>query len=203
MIKLFNLIKYFQLAKAKDQLLPLLIMDLFKNWPGIPGIFIAGVFSAALSSLSTGLNSLAAITLEDFIKPHISKPLTQTQTHYLMRFVVVFYGIISVALVFLVEHLGQVLTLAISLGGATIGPLFAVFIIGLMLPWFKANSVLIGAITSLLTMCWITFNTQKAIAMGEIKFQTKPVTTEGCLYTFEAMNKTFTSYANQTDPIET
>lgn len=37
-----------QLAKAKDQLLPLLVMRLFGDYPGLPGLFVSGVFSAAL-----------------------------------------------------------------------------------------------------------------------------------------------------------
>ena len=41
--------------------------------PGFPGFFVAGIFSGALSTVSGGLNSLAAVTLEDFIKPYWSK----------------------------------------------------------------------------------------------------------------------------------
>lgn len=37
-----------KLAKAKDQLLPLLVMRIFGDFPGVPGLFVAGVFSAAL-----------------------------------------------------------------------------------------------------------------------------------------------------------
>lgn len=37
-----------KLAKAKDQLLPLLVMRVLGNYPGVPGIFVAGIFSAAL-----------------------------------------------------------------------------------------------------------------------------------------------------------
>lgn len=69
-----------KLAKAKDQLLPLLVMDILGDFPGLPGLFVAGVFSAALSSLSTGLNSMSAVILEDFFKPYSNKPLTQRQT---------------------------------------------------------------------------------------------------------------------------
>ena len=39
---------HLQLAAAKDQLLPLLVMDTLKGMPGVPGLFVAGVFSAAL-----------------------------------------------------------------------------------------------------------------------------------------------------------
>lgn len=42
-----------KLADARDQLLPLFVMDTLGGIPGLCGLFVAGVFSAALSSLST------------------------------------------------------------------------------------------------------------------------------------------------------
>ena len=33
----------------------------------VPGLFVAGVFSGALSTVSSGLNSLAAVTLQDLM----------------------------------------------------------------------------------------------------------------------------------------
>ena len=118
--------KYYQcdplttkLARAKDQLLPLLVMDTLGDYQGLPGLFVAGVFSAALSSLSTGLNSLSAVMLEDFFKPFVRKPLTERQTAIIMRAVVVVFGFICVGLVFVVEHLGAVLQLSMSLSSVT------------------------------------------------------------------------------------
>lgn len=35
-----------KLAKAKDQLMPLLVMRVLGDYPGLPGMFIAGIFSA-------------------------------------------------------------------------------------------------------------------------------------------------------------
>uniref|UniRef100_A0A1B0CA85 Sodium/solute symporter n=2 Tax=Lutzomyia longipalpis TaxID=7200 RepID=A0A1B0CA85_LUTLO len=66
-----------KLAKAKDQLLPLLVMDILGDYPGLPGLFVAGVFSAALSSLSTGLNSLSAVFLEDFFRAFSKEQLSE------------------------------------------------------------------------------------------------------------------------------
>ncbi len=66
------------LVKAKDQLLPLLVMDLLGDYPGLVGMFVAGVFSAALSSLSTGLNSMSGgivnLVLQNF--SHYAKART-------------------------------------------------------------------------------------------------------------------------------
>lgn len=52
-----------------DQLMPLYVMDMLSAYPGVPGLFIAGIFSAGLSTISATVNSLAAVILEDFIKP--------------------------------------------------------------------------------------------------------------------------------------
>jgi Na+/proline symporter len=59
--------------------------------------------------MSTGLNSMAAVVLEDFYKTWFSHQLSPQQTHILMKTVVVVVGIICVGLVFIVEKLGAVL----------------------------------------------------------------------------------------------
>lgn len=47
--KAFDLFLFrLKLVKAKDQLLPLLVMDILGDYPGVPGLFVTGVFSAAL-----------------------------------------------------------------------------------------------------------------------------------------------------------
>jgi hypothetical protein len=49
----------------------------------------------------------------------------------------------------------------------------------------------VGSITALSVMTWICFRAQQAIATGELKFDTKAISTSGCTYHFmagEAMN---------------
>lgn len=128
-----------RLARAKDQLLPLLVLDVLGDYPGLVGLFVAGVFSAALSSLSTGLNSMSAVVYEDFFKAFSKKEFTERQTHYIMRGIVVVFGSICVALVFVVEHLGSVLQLSMSLGAISNGPLLGIFTIGILIPWINGT----------------------------------------------------------------
>lgn len=114
-------------------------MDVLGGMPGLPGLFVAGIFSAALSSLSTALNSIAAVFLEDFLKPYANRPLSERETGYFMRGVVLIIGIISVALVFVVEHLGSVLQLSMSMNGVTSGPILGIFTMGVLMPWINSK----------------------------------------------------------------
>lgn len=180
------------LAKQKDQLVPLLVMNVLGDYPGLTGCFVAGVFSAALSSLSTGLNSLAAVVLEDFVKPVYKNELSEKSTAYIMRLTVVFFGLLATALVFVVEQLGAVLQLSISLSGATLGPLLAIYVIGFFLPWINATSTLLGASSGLLSAMWVVLRAQSDIANNVLTFATKPTSIDGCTYSFAIKNSTMT-----------
>lgn len=117
-----------------------MVMDTLKFLPGMPGLFVAGVFSAALSSLSTGLNSLSAVILEDYVKPLRKHQLSEKQTAIIMRLSVLLLGALCVILVFVIEQLGHaVLQLSITLSSVTSGPLLALFLMGLLLPWINAK----------------------------------------------------------------
>ncbi|KOB72498.1 Uncharacterized protein OBRU01_12141 [Operophtera brumata] len=145
-----------KLAIAKDQILPLLVTDILADWNGLPGIFVAGVFSAALSSLSTGLNSMAAVVLEDFWKPFF-KELTHTQT-----------------------------VLTMSLSSASMGPLTGVFLMGILLPFIDSTSALSGGVIGLVSSWWVAAHSQLAQAQGMLKFVEKPRFTHNCTYTFNS-----------------
>jgi len=51
--------------------MPLYVLDTMGSIPGLTGLFVAGIFSSALSSVSPVLNSLAAVTMEDYVKVYI------------------------------------------------------------------------------------------------------------------------------------
>uniref|UniRef100_A0A6P4FLT4 Sodium-coupled monocarboxylate transporter 1 isoform X2 n=1 Tax=Drosophila rhopaloa TaxID=1041015 RepID=A0A6P4FLT4_DRORH len=175
-----------KLAAAKDQLVPLLVVQSMTSFPGVPGMFVAGVFSAALSSLSTGMNSLAAVFLEDYIRPLRKKPLTEHQTAVTMRVCTVIIGVVSVALVFVVERMGShVMQLAITIGSVVQGPLLALFSMGLLCPSINSKSAIVGSLVSFFFMGWLSLSAQVAINSGEIYSETKPVSIDGCDYEFD------------------
>uniref|UniRef100_A0A6P7EZC1 Sodium-coupled monocarboxylate transporter 1-like n=1 Tax=Diabrotica virgifera virgifera TaxID=50390 RepID=A0A6P7EZC1_DIAVI len=136
------------------------------------------------SSLSTGLNAMAAIVLEDFYKPFINRNISEKQSFYLMKSTVIITGAVCIGLVFLVEKMGTVLQLSMSIGSIGNGPSLGVSAMGILLPWINSKGALSGGIISLVFMTWYCLKTQSLIASGGLKFEEKPVSTEGCHYHF-------------------
>lgn len=54
--------------------MPLFVLDTMGRTPGLTGLFLAGVCSSALCSVSAALNSLAVVTLEDYITVNFPFP---------------------------------------------------------------------------------------------------------------------------------
>lgn len=82
---------------------------------------------------------MSAVVYEDFFKAFSKKELTDRQTAYIMRAIVVVFGLICVGLVFVVEKLGSVLQLSMSLGAIANGPLLGIFTIGVLIPWINGT----------------------------------------------------------------
>ncbi|XP_054283593.1 putative sodium-dependent multivitamin transporter [Macrosteles quadrilineatus] len=111
--------------KSLDQLMPLFVMDMMGSVPGLSGLFAAGIFSASLSSVSPCVNSLAAVTMEDYLKPlYRLAPKTQlTHTTALTKCLVLAYGVACVTVAFLAQYLGGLLQAGLSILGIVGGPL--------------------------------------------------------------------------------
>jgi len=167
-------------VKKPDQLFPLFVMDTLGHLPGVPGLFVAGIFSGALSTVSSGLNSLAAICLEDFVRPFCCTNMNDARATTVSKFLAIIFGLLCFGLVFVAAQFGDVLQAALSIFGIVGGPLLGIFTLGMLFPWANSIGALAGIISSLVLMFWIGAGAQLAKARGFFKVPTKPYSTEGC-----------------------
>ena len=79
------------------------------DYPGVPGIFVAGVFSGALSTVSSGLNSLSAVCLKDFAQAGLELSLSEARATLATKIFSVVFGLLSYGIVFFVKYLPGVL----------------------------------------------------------------------------------------------
>merc|ERR1711910_191100 len=84
-----------KMVEKPDQIFPIFVMQVMGDIPCIPGLFVAGVFSGALSTVSSGLNSLAAVTLKDFIQSGCNVDLSEGKATLITKLLAVGFGILG------------------------------------------------------------------------------------------------------------
>ncbi|EFN74893.1 Sodium-coupled monocarboxylate transporter 1 [Camponotus floridanus] len=174
-----------------DQTLPYYVMDVAGHLPGLPGLFLAGLVSAALATMSAGLNTVSGTIYEDFISPWVPERSRKEATAAnIMKAIVLITGAISVGLVFLVERLGPVFQLALSMRGVTDGPLLGLFVLGMLVPWANTKGVLFGSGVGLISMFWLVGGAHWYTMHGKMKFDSLPTSIDGCPY---PLNETLTT----------
>lgn len=70
-------------VKKLDQIVPYYVMDVAGHIPGLPGLFIAGIFAAGLSSMSSSLNTLSGTIFDDFIRIRMPNVTEKTASNYM------------------------------------------------------------------------------------------------------------------------
>ncbi|XP_065561213.1 LOW QUALITY PROTEIN: sodium-dependent multivitamin transporter-like [Artemia franciscana] len=131
-------------------------------------------------TVSSGLNSLAAIAMEDFVKPFCFPNLSDRAATNVSKALAVLIGLICFGLVFVAAQFGNALEAALSIFGMVGGPLLGVFTLGMFLPWANWIGATAGILSGLVLMFWIGFGSQIAKGQGLLVLRTKPLTTEGC-----------------------
>ncbi|VDP01389.1 unnamed protein product [Heligmosomoides polygyrus] len=116
--------------------------------------------SATLSTLSSGMNSMAAAIYEDFLKHKLDGKITDHQATMLNKAIVVSTGVLSTALAFLAEPLGGILRVCVSVMGALSGPMVAIFVLAMFFPRSGFWSCIVSFIVSnvvMLIICFVNF----------------------------------------------
>jgi len=146
-----------QQVLKKDQLFPLFVMQVVGDYPGVPGLFVAGVFSGALSTVSSGLNSLSAVCLRDFMEAGCGMKFTEQKATIISKLLGVIYGILGYALVFVVKNIGGVLEAALGIFGIVGGPVLGAFTLGMFFPFASNLGAFVGTFSSLIFTMWMGF----------------------------------------------
>ena len=101
---------------------------------GLKGIAIVGVLAAAMSSLDSVINSLSAVTMEDFIKRCGWVSMGSDRVEILWsKALTGVWGVLAIVLAFWVDDIASTVLVAVNkLGSLINGPLLAVFVMGLL-----------------------------------------------------------------------
>uniref|UniRef100_A0A8C9VPX6 Sodium-dependent multivitamin transporter n=1 Tax=Scleropages formosus TaxID=113540 RepID=A0A8C9VPX6_SCLFO len=141
-------------VSSNDQMVLYFVMDVLQDLPGLPGLFVACLFSGALSTISSAFNSLATVTMEDLIKPHFPA-MTETRATLLSKGLALAYGLVCLAMAYIASLMGSVLQAALSIFGMVGGPLLGLFCLGMFFPWANSVGAVSGLLAGLVMAFWV------------------------------------------------
>ncbi len=125
-------------GKPPDALVPAFMMGYLPS--GLRGLLLAAVLAAAMSSIDSALNSLAAVTLEDVL----DRP-SATQSVWLSRGTSLLWGLFAVASGMAFARSGShVLELINQVGSIFYGPVLGVFLLGVLTRSVRGWEALLG-----------------------------------------------------------
>jgi solute:Na+ symporter, SSS family len=119
---------------------------------GVSGLLIAAIFAAAMSTLSSILNSLATITVTDFGKKLLLPGRTDAQYTAWAKGMTVMWGLVAIGCALFTEHLSDSVSLAaLKAGGLFTGPILGTFLLGIFCPKITPSGAFYGTLVGLLT----------------------------------------------------
>uniref|UniRef100_UPI0037E7CD70 sodium-coupled monocarboxylate transporter 1-like n=1 Tax=Semicossyphus pulcher TaxID=241346 RepID=UPI0037E7CD70 len=184
------------LVSAPDQLMPYLVMDTLRDNPGLPGLFVAAVYSGSLSTVSSSINALAAVTVEDLIKPYTN--MSEKYVFWTSKGLSLIYGFICIGMAGLASLMGGILQAAVSILGVIGGPLLGLFTLGILCPFANSKGALSGLVSGLVLSLWVCIGALMYPPTPEMR-RPLSLSTEGCNFT-AADNLNWTSTALPTEP---
>lgn len=132
-------------------------VEVLHVWPGLAGLFVSGVLSASLSSISSATNSLSAVVLQDFVKALWPNWLSAEGESCFVKLLALAFGLVVMILAFLISIVdGPIMQLTLTATGTVGGPLFGVFTLGILFPWPTGRSALFGLLFSAVVTLFVT-----------------------------------------------
>lgn len=127
--------------------------------PVVSGLVLSGLFAAAMSSLDSGVNSITAVVMRDFLDRFGIGPKTDAQHFRLTRRMAFGIGAVVVAGSMLVKHVGGNF---ITVTGKTVNfftvPIFCLFVFALILRFVSPVGAWIGILCGITAAGLVAFS---------------------------------------------
>ena len=144
------------ISESADQLLPrFIVIGLPK---GVSGLVVAALLAAAMSSLSSGINSSCSVITVDFVDRFRAADSPETDHVRLAKSVSWLVGIAVIALSFGAGMVpGNLLEVTFKIVNLLVAPLFVLFFMAMFVPWANSFGTLVAGAASVAVAVGIAF----------------------------------------------
>ncbi|MEL6651924.1 MAG: sodium:solute symporter [Bacteroidota bacterium] len=135
-----------------DLMIPIFIRDYLPH--GAIGILMVAIFSAAMSSVSSGINSLSAASVEDLFNR--SKKLSEGDYMRYSKMSTIFWGVVCIVLAFFTGDIAPTVIEAINkVGSVFYGPIIATFIAAIGIKRIHGRAIEFGILAGVATNVYL------------------------------------------------
>ncbi len=126
--------------------------------PIVSGLVVSGLFAASMSSLNSGINSITAVVMTDFLDRFRHRPVTEREHVLYARILAFGIGSIVVMASSLIKYVpGNITEITTKISGLLTVPIFCLFYFALFFKRSSPAGVWIGAICGVATSILIAF----------------------------------------------
>jgi SSS family transporter len=143
-----------EVAARADRVFPHFIVSELPR--GLVGLVIAAIFAAAMSTLSSSLNSSAATSMADFYRPLFARD--RSDAHYLKvsRALTVVWGVVQITVAVAATGMERrVVDAVLSIASFTNGPILGLFLLGTLTKRVGRKGALCGIVTGIVVMSFV------------------------------------------------
>ena len=156
--------------KANDFIFPIFMMTEVPHL--LKGFLIVAILSAAMSSVSSALTSLASVSTMDFVKGLVRTDRSEAFFLKFSKYSTVFWAAVLIAVAYVSREVVSVLNAAFTLRGLTSGALLGGLILVVLRRKGSPWPLIIGMVASLLVMIVVSRHEWTALVNGaEVKLK--------------------------------
>jgi len=159
-----------QPADYGDKVLPHFMIT---NVPtGLVGLIVSAILSAAMSTISSNMNSSATVFTMDIYKRHFKSAITDKQQLFILHIATVVFGLVGLCTGLAMIGAKSLLDTWWELSGIFAGGMLGLFLLGLISRHTKNAEAVTATMIGIIVILWMTFSDR---ITGEYEFLKSPL----------------------------
>ncbi|XP_037563008.1 sodium-coupled monocarboxylate transporter 1-like isoform X2 [Dermacentor silvarum] len=136
-----------------EQLIPLYVHTRLSGIPGFSGLFLTGVVSATLSTVTSAVNSLAATVYVDMMAPYMK--IEERWVNVITKGLAFASGLLMTALALAIPYIGSAVRVFMVMHSSASGPFVGIYLLALAFPWANTKGVVVSASLTTAFQLWV------------------------------------------------
>ncbi len=145
-----------QPADYGDKVMPHFMVHMIPT--GLLGLIVSAILSAAMSTISSGMNASATVFTEDIYKRYFNRTSTEGNSLQVLYIATVIVGLVGMMCGIAMIGIKSLLDAWWTLSGIFAGGMLGLFLLGLISKTVENKDAVVGTLVGILVILWMTFS---------------------------------------------